>query len=89
MNTFRLEALPEGPMLLVCNNDVPGVIGAIGTTIGTFNVNISRMTVGCEAEHGRNIILLNTNKLLTKEQLQTVRDLPEVFDANIVDMPVF
>ena len=42
LNNFRLEALPAGPMLLVFNNDVPGVIGALGTELGKHNVNISQ-----------------------------------------------
>jgi D-3-phosphoglycerate dehydrogenase len=87
-NTFRLEALPSGPMLFVVNEDVPGVIGALGTTLGSFDVNISRMTVGMEEEKGRNIILLNTNTLLTREQLQKVMALPHIKDAMALDLPV-
>jgi len=87
LNTFRLEALPLGPMLFVYNKDVPGVIGALGTTIGTGGVNISRMTVGNEAEQGRNVILLNTDTLIGKELLQTVKDLPHIDDAMVLDLP--
>ena len=45
--------MPTGPMLFVYNKDVPGVIGALGTTLGKHGVNISRMTVGREMEQGR------------------------------------
>jgi hypothetical protein len=38
---FRFEALPQGRFLLVRNQDVPGVIGRLGTLLATFNVNIS------------------------------------------------
>jgi len=88
INTFRLESLPVGPLLFVHNNDVPGVIGALGTTIGSFGVNIRNMTVGSEAEHGMNVILLNTNKLLTKEQLQVIQDIDNVNEAMALDMPM-
>lgn len=87
-NTFRLEALPSGPMLFVVNEDVPGVIGALGSMLGSFAVNISRMTVGMEEEKGRNIILLNTNVLLTKDQLQQVVALPHINDAMALDLPM-
>ena len=87
LNTFRLEALPAGPMLFVYNNDVPGVIGLLGTTLGDAGVNIERMTVGKEQEQGRNIILLNTNTLIPKDLLQKVRDLPNINDAMVLDMP--
>jgi D-3-phosphoglycerate dehydrogenase len=89
MNTFRLEALPSGPMLFVYNKDVPGVIGALGTTLGEHGVNISRMTVGREKEQGRNIILLNTDNPVSKELLKTVLQLEHIEDAMALVMPQF
>lgn len=88
LNTFRLEALCEGPMLFVYNQDKPGVIGALGTTLGNAGVNISKMTVGQESEKGRNIILLNTDTLVSRELLQTVKALPQIDDALSLDMSV-
>jgi D-3-phosphoglycerate dehydrogenase len=89
MNTFRLEALPSGPMLFVYNKDVPGVIGALGTTLGDNEVNISRMTVGREKEQGRNIILLNTDSPVSKELLKIVLQLEHIEDAMALVMPQF
>ena len=88
LNTFRLEALPQGPMLLVSNDDVPGVIGALGTVLGAAGVNISRMTVGQEEKEGssRNIILINTNELMTREQLAEVARLDHINDAMVLDI---
>ncbi|THB73992.1 MAG: phosphoglycerate dehydrogenase, partial [Desulfobulbaceae bacterium] len=81
LNSFRLEALPTGPMLLVFNNDVPGVIGALGTELGRNNVNISRMTVGREEESQQNIIFLGTDQLITKEIVEKVRAIENIDDA--------
>ena len=89
MNTFRLEALLSGPMLFVYNKDVPGVIGALGTTLGEHGVNISRMTVGREKEQGRNIILLNTDNPVSKELLKTVLQLEHIEDAMALVMSQF
>ncbi len=73
INKFRLEAVPEGHMLFIYNTDRPGVIGAIGSTIGKHSINIARMTVGQEKERGQNIILLTTDTPLTPEALKDVR----------------
>lgn len=81
LNTFRLEALPAGPMLLVYNKDVPGVIGALGTTIGDGGVNISMMTVGREEASQQNIILLATDTLISKELLEKVLSIENITDA--------
>lgn len=87
LNDFRLEALPAGPMLLVFNKDVPGVIGALGSTLGAAGVNISRMTVGREEESNQNIILLSTNELVSKELLKKVMGLKDIADAQVLDLP--
>ena len=87
LNTFRMEALPAGPLLYVHNKDVPGVIGALGTTIGKFGVNIRNMTVGAEAERGQNVILLNTDRLLTSEELEIVRHIDNVSQAMALEVP--
>ncbi|HKJ65712.1 MAG TPA: phosphoglycerate dehydrogenase [Desulfopila sp.] len=89
LNTFRLEALPAGPMLLVYNKDVPGVIGALGTTIGAGGVNISRMTVGEEEASQQNIILLSTDSLIPKELLTKVCSLDNITDAVALDMAMY
>jgi D-3-phosphoglycerate dehydrogenase len=87
-NTFRLEAIPSGPMLFVYNQDKPGVIGTLGVTLGENDINIASMTVGREEEKGRNIILLSTDTLISKEILQKVKDLPQVEDAMVLDLPI-
>ncbi len=87
-NTFRLEALPSGPMLLVYNNDVPGVIGDLGSTLGRSGVNISRMTVGREEASDQNIILLSTNDIISKELLAEVKGLDNIDDALALELGV-
>ena len=86
LNAFRLEALPSGPMLLVFNNDVPGVIGALGTTLGDAGVNISTMTVGREEKNKQNIILIGTDQLITRELVERVRALENIDDAQAFDL---
>jgi D-3-phosphoglycerate dehydrogenase len=73
-------------MLLVFNQDVPGVIGALGTTLGDAGVNISRMTVGREEESNQNIILLSTDQLISKELLNDVRQLANIDAAQGLDL---
>jgi D-3-phosphoglycerate dehydrogenase / 2-oxoglutarate reductase len=89
LNSFRLEALPSGPMLLVYNKDVPGVIGALGTTIGEGNVNISSMTVGREEASNQNVILLNTDTRISKELLIEVLNLDNIEDAMVLELPQY
>jgi len=89
LNDFRLEALPEGPMLFVYNKDVPGVIGSLGVTLGKSGVNIARMTVGLEEKQGddpQNVILLNTNSLVDDTLLDEVAALDHIDNAMVLEI---
>ena len=46
LNGVQLEAPLDGTMLLLMNNDQPGVIGAIGTILGEHGVNIANFALG-------------------------------------------
>ncbi|PKN48468.1 MAG: phosphoglycerate dehydrogenase, partial [Deltaproteobacteria bacterium HGW-Deltaproteobacteria-16] len=89
LNGFRMEALPAGPMLFVQNNDVPGVIGLLGTTLGSAGVNIARMTVGKQREGNMNlnVILLNTDEVVPDALLDKVRSLPNINEAMVLELP--
>jgi len=89
LNSFRLEGLPSGPMLLVYNKDIPGVIGALGTTLGNGKVNIALMTVGRQEESRQNVILLNTDTRVSKELLGKVMALEYIEDAVVLELPQY
>ncbi|MBE2197236.1 MAG: phosphoglycerate dehydrogenase [Anaerolinea sp.] len=46
VDEYRLEARPEGVILVMQNKDVPGVIGQIGTILAAYNVNIGEWRMG-------------------------------------------
>ena len=43
---FNIEMTPQGAVLIIFNEDKPGVIGAVGTVCGKHNINICTMGVG-------------------------------------------
>ncbi len=43
LNSYRLEAVPEGHLLVISNEDVPGMIGHVGTFLGGQGVNIAQL----------------------------------------------
>ncbi|QOJ03532.1 MAG: phosphoglycerate dehydrogenase [Planctomycetia bacterium] len=40
---YRMEMVPEGPLVLIFNDDRPGVIGVVGTLFGDRQINIADM----------------------------------------------
>jgi len=81
INNFYLEAIPEGNILLIRNQDVPGVIGGITSRLGVHKVNIGRMQVGQEKEHKQNVIFLTTDGAVSDALLEEIRGLDNVHMA--------
>ena len=73
INHFRLELVPEGHILLIFNQDRPGAIGRIGSTLGRHNINIGRMHVGQEKDGDHNIIFLQTDTPVPAAVIEELR----------------
>jgi len=48
IDNFEMDMIPEGHMVLLTNDDQPGVIGTVGTTFGDAKVNIADMVISRE-----------------------------------------
>ncbi len=81
IDDFTLEAVPEGNMLFIKSHDRPGVIGKIGSYLGTNSVNIDNMHVGQDLAHKMNLILIRTDKGLTEDALKGLNALEDVESA--------
>ena len=68
-------------MLFTVNNDMPGVIGLIGSTLGDCGVNISTFNLGRTAAGGEAIAVIGVDQTLDEDVLAKVRALPNVIEA--------
>ncbi|MEN6521233.1 MAG: phosphoglycerate dehydrogenase [Armatimonadota bacterium] len=46
LDGYRVDVVPEGTMLFAPHIDRPGVIGSVGSTLGSHGINIAGMSVG-------------------------------------------
>ena len=76
INNFRLEMHPKGRFVLIHNHDKPGAIGSIGTLLGDYHINISRMRVGQEQGGDKTMIFLRTDDVIPDEVMEKLRALP-------------
>jgi len=86
INNFYLEAIPEGHILLIRNENTPGVIGQITSTLAGHQINISRMQVGEEKEKKQNVILITTGASVNDDILEEIRTLRHVFSAQRIEL---
>ncbi len=59
---FNIEITPQGAVLVIYNDDKPGVIGAVGTLCGKHNINICTMGVGQKPEEQKAILAVSLDK---------------------------
>jgi D-3-phosphoglycerate dehydrogenase/(S)-sulfolactate dehydrogenase len=78
LGAFRLEAVPEGPILLCENDDAPGVLGNLGSTLGAAGINIARISLSRTEDRTRAFAFLNVDSTPTAEVLARVKALPHV-----------
>jgi len=71
-----------GPhMLYITNEDKPGLIGALGKTLGDAGVNIATFHLGRATPGGEAIALLELDQALSPAVLERVRALPHIRQA--------
>ena len=83
---FALEAVPHGFMLVFANQDVPGVVGRIGTLCGRHGINIAGMQLGRERRGGRAVSILNLDDAMPPAALEEIRAMPDIVSARLVQL---
>jgi D-3-phosphoglycerate dehydrogenase len=82
----EVDAIPQGNMLLVKNDDTPGVVGHIGTLLGQRKVNIARMTVGRKPGSGRAVMLIEVDGEVAEKTLEGLRKIEGVREARSITL---
>jgi D-3-phosphoglycerate dehydrogenase len=89
LDGMSLEAPLEGTLLLTRNIDVPGVIGRIGTALGSLGVNIATFALGRRSPGGGGeaLALVGVDGEVSAAIMQSIRGLPSVTEARVVRLP--
>jgi D-3-phosphoglycerate dehydrogenase len=83
---MSLEVLPMGFMLLLVNDDQPGVIGAIGSFLGKNHINISRMQLGRERAGGRAISVVGVDSEVASSLLDKLKKVEHILSAKQIKL---
>ncbi len=89
LQDYRLEAYLDGILLVFTHEDVPGVIGLVGTIFGKHNINIAQMAVGRSLDEpgGGAIGVLNLDGLPSQEALDEMLQHEGIHSARVIQMP--
>jgi len=84
IDEYRMDALPEGIMLVMVSRDVPGVIGQVGTFLGQHHINIAEWRLGRNRPGDRALSVINLDTKISDHVMRELAELPEVIDIRQV-----
>ena len=86
LDEFHLDAIPEGSMLIVSNDDRPGMVGRIGAALGDAGVNIAYLSLGRDRSGGRAIAIFNLDSPVSDAVLRSIGSIDGVLWAERVTL---
>ena len=90
LDDMRLESYLDGNMLIFVHDDLPGIIGQMGTTLGTHKINIAQMSVGrpIDAQPGGKAIgILNLDSISTSEVTTDLASVHGITSVKSIELP--
>ncbi|HEV2462278.1 MAG TPA: phosphoglycerate dehydrogenase [Acidobacteriaceae bacterium] len=88
LNGIDIEAPLEGTLVTLRNQDVPGVIGRIGTILADFKINIANFALGREGHvpQGTALAVVQVDGEVTAEVLKTLRAVDAIHEVRVVSL---
>lgn len=83
---YAIEVPLTNHMLLVRNDDVPGIIGRVGTFLGEIGANISDMVVGRSPDGAAMMMGIALDAAISHEDADTLRGLEGIAAARYIDL---
>jgi D-3-phosphoglycerate dehydrogenase / 2-oxoglutarate reductase len=86
VNNIDIEAPLKGFLLLIRNQDVPGVIGRVGTLLGQHKINIANFALGRVQDSNEAMGIVNVDQKVPPEVLSELRAMQAVRQARIIEI---
>lgn len=86
LDEFPINVPPSEYMLFTLHRDMPGIIGKIGSLLGSYNVNIASMQVGRKIVRGEAVMVLSLDDPLPEGILSEVTKIEGIRDAYTVKL---
>lgn len=84
IGAFRVDVQPRDVLLILTNNDVPGVIGRVGTLLGEAGTNIAEYHQARLAQGGEALAAVALDAPISEATRAALLQLPDVRSATVV-----
>ena len=78
LDGYEVDTPLEGRLIVMRNDDRPGVIGAVGTVLGSREINVSRMHVGLDESTRQAIAIWRIDAPCPEDTVEALRALDHV-----------
>jgi len=75
---------PEGNMIWMAHHDRPGIVGRLGTILGSNNVNIAGLHVGRQEVGGKAIAMVNVDHEVPEKVMAELREIAHIQDLKFI-----
>jgi len=86
INQYRIDIRPEKFLLYIKHRDVPGMIGKVGSLLGSHGINIGTMQVGRTEVGGEAIMVLTLDKALGAEVIRNLTLIEGLDEAQLLEL---
>ena len=83
---YKIDVFPEGVMLFIMNEDIPGVIGKVGTFLGNNNINIASYILSREIKNKSAYSIIKVDEKLDKTKIDELESLTEIQTVNQLEL---
>lgn len=84
VNGYSVDAIISDNMLILENNDVPGVVGSVGRILGEENINIATMFLGRKG-HGA-LMILSVDGNIEEKSIEILRNSEQVNKVSYLNL---
>ncbi len=85
INGYHMDIVPHDDMVLIQNDDQPGMIGTVGNAFGDAHLNIAEMAIS-RREHTA-LMVLCVDQTPSEEQLKSLSGTPGILKAIALKLP--
>jgi len=78
---FEMDLNPTGNMLFVKNEDVPGVIGKVGTLLGKHEINIGAYLLSSDEHQDEAFAAIRLDSQASADVLDLLMEIPEIISV--------
>jgi D-3-phosphoglycerate dehydrogenase len=86
IDSYRLDAVPEGQMLVLQNDDQPGVVGRVGTFLGDHKINIAQLYLSRNRAGGTALAVYQVDSALDAATLAELAKAPHVLSVKQISL---